>query len=478
MTVLNFYDRQHLTRMLLQEQRVNALFNQFVRAIAPEMRKWKDAGNRSSVWVRNSSVENAINKHLVDLKHTLESEIKNNQTIAWKSANLKNDKIVEGYIKGMALSSVVKEGMFSRNLDALSALQNRVDNGMNLSQRVWKITEQTKGNVELFLESGVATGRSAEAIGRDFRQLLENPDKRFRRVRDKNGKLVPSQPMKNYHPGQGVYRSARMNALRVSATETNMGYRLSDWERWQKLDFILGFEVHRSQNAHPCVICDALKGKYPKDFVFPGWHPFCICFATPITMEPDDFADYLLTDEIPESAYVRDIPDEAREWTEKYIGKSGNVPYYVKDNAAWFNNKSRFVKGIKNENNDIKKHILKREKTDAEKTEIQNKWNERKLYNSIKDTENEIRMNKDFETAVVFSRSGKVLINKRGEKYSVEFTHDEVEKIKDAIVTHNHPRGWSYPEKSLGRIGNSFSIEDINLAVKADAMEMRAVTPN
>ena len=183
----------------------------------------------------------------------------------------------------MAISSVSKEGMFSRNLDGLKALQRRVDNGMNLSDRVWNITNQTKGHVELFLESGMATGRSAEAIGRDFRQLLIDPDKRFRRIRDDKGKLVLSQPMKGYTPRRGVYRSSRMNALRVSATETNMGYRGSDSERWQQLNFVLGFEVKRSPNAHPCAICDAMKGKYPKDFVFLGWHPFCICFAVPLS---------------------------------------------------------------------------------------------------------------------------------------------------------------------------------------------------
>ena len=50
--------------------------------------------------------------------------------------------------------------------------------------------------------------------------------------------------------------------------------------------------------------------------------------------------------------------------------------------------------------------------------------------------------------------------------------------MKDCIFTHNHPRGWGYPEKSLGRIGSSFSIEDISLAVFHDLSEMRAVTPN
>src|SRR5690606_11864960 len=118
-------------------------------AIAPEMRKWKDAGNKNSVWVRNPGVEKAIDKNLVWLQAALEKTIKDGQTKAWDEAVLKNDKFVESYIKGMSLSSIVKEGMFKRNLDALELLQNRTENGLNLSQRVWNITGHTKGHVEL-----------------------------------------------------------------------------------------------------------------------------------------------------------------------------------------------------------------------------------------------------------------------------------------------------------------------------------------
>ena len=50
--------------------------------------------------------------------------------------------------------------------------------------------------------------------------------------------------------------------------------------------------------------------------------------------------------------------------------------------------------------------------------------------------------------------------------------------MKDCIFTHNHPRGWQEPEKSLGRIGNSFSPADMYLAIAHNVSEMRAVTPN
>lgn len=330
---INNFDKQHINRLLLQEQQINTLFNQLIRLVAPEMRKWHDADNKNSVWIRNAGIESRINRILNDFSIALEKFIKENQEKAWLSSVEKNDQIVEQYIKGMALSSIAKEGMFSRNLEALKALQNRIDDGMNLSKRVWDISTQTKGHIELFLESGLSTGRSAEAIGRDFRQLLYDPNKRFRRIRDEEGNLVLSQPMKNYNPGRGVYRSSRMNALRVASTETNMGYRMSDSERWKQLNFVQGYEVKRSANAHPCVICDSLKGKYPKNFIFPGWHPFCICYAVPIVMGLDDFADYLLSEKVPEADIVNTIPGNATQFFSKntkylensYIAKYNKV---------------------------------------------------------------------------------------------------------------------------------------------------------
>lgn len=336
MPPLNFHDQKHLTRMFVQEHRVNALFNQFIKNIAPELRKWKEH-NHQNVWIRNQLIEKAIEKQLLVFKNALENEIKSNQSKAWSEAVVKNDKLVERYIEGMSLSNTIKEGMFSRNLDALKALQNRIDNGFTLSDRVWNITKQTKGHVELFLESGLATGRSAEEIGRDMRELLQKPNKRFRRIRDSEGKLVLSEPMKGYNPGRGVYRSSRMNAVRLTATETNMGYRMSDAERWKQLDFVLGFEVRRSPNAHKCDVCDPLVGKYPKGFVFSGWHPFCICFGIPIVMDHDDFADYLLDDVIPKQKYVENIPANAQKWMDGFMKNNPkNPPLFYKLNKEMY----------------------------------------------------------------------------------------------------------------------------------------------
>ena len=79
---------------------------------------------------------------------------------------------------------------------------------MNLSQRVWRIVEQTKQELELALDLGHGEGKSAAGLSRDVRQYLINPDKLFHRVRDKHGALHLSKKAEAYHPGRGVYRSS------------------------------------------------------------------------------------------------------------------------------------------------------------------------------------------------------------------------------------------------------------------------------
>lgn len=475
---LSFYDKQHIQKIAAQQAVIANIFNQFILSVSPYLHKWSDAG-KNNVWIRNQRIESAVDRELLNLESMLYANISAFQKDGWERAERKNDDFISQFIKGMSISSATKDGMFSHCLSAFEALKNDIDaNGFKLSDRVWNITQQTKSQLEFYLDSGVVAGRNSNGISSDIRQILQNPQKRFRRIRNEKGELILSQPMKDYHPGQGVYRSAYKNALRTSATTTNTAYRSADYERWSKQDFILGIEIHRSANNRgPCKICDAMVGKYPKTFKFTGFHPFCICFATPITMEPENFADFLLNDTVPKEQVITDIPQGAKDFVIE--NKDGlQSAFWYKDNFTNDGGLQREIVSQPITNEVIKVSKPKRIKTDSEIANIKQKWNERKLYNKITNTENEIRLNKSFETGVLFDRNGNVVIDKRGAKYSVAFTDEECAKMKDCVFTHNHPRGWQEPEKSLGRIGNSFSPADMYLAIAHNVSEMRAVTPN
>ena len=378
---LSFYDKQHIQKIAAQQAVIANIFNQFILSVSPYLHKWSDAG-KNNVWIRNQRIESAVDRELLNLESMLYANISAFQKDGWDRAERKNDDFISQFIKGMSISSATKDGMFAHSLSAFETLKNDIDaNGFKLSDRVWNITQQTKSQLEFYLDSGVVAGRNANGISSDIRQILQNPQKRFRRIRNEKGELVLSQPMKNYHPGQGVYRSAYKNALRTSATTTNIAYRSADYERWSKQDFILGIEVHRSANNRgPCKICDAMVGKYPKTFKFTGFHPFCICFATPITMEPEDFADFLLNDTVPKEQVITDIPQGAKDFVRE--NKDGlQSAFWYKDNFTNDGGLQREIVSQPITNEVIKVSKPKRIKTDAEKNDIQKRWEDRFVRN-------------------------------------------------------------------------------------------------
>ena len=371
MPELSFYDKQHIQKVAAQQAVIANIFNQFILSVSPYLRKWSDAG-KNNVWISNQGIESAVDRVLLNLESMLYANISAFQKDGWERAERKNDDFISLFIKGMSISSATKDGMFTHSLSAFEALKNDIDsNGLKLSDRVWYITQQTKSQLEFYLDSGVVAGRNSNGISSDIRQILQNPQKRFRRIRNEKGELVLSQPMKDYHPGQ--YK----NALRTSATTTNTAYRSADYERWSKQDFILGIEIQRSANNRgPCKICDAMIGKYPKTFKFTGFHPFCICFATPITMEPEDFADFLLNDTVPKEQVITDIPQGAKDFVRE--NKDGlQSAFWYKDNFTNDGGLQREIVSQPITNEVIKVSRPKRIKTDAEKNDIQKRWEER-----------------------------------------------------------------------------------------------------
>lgn len=474
MKSLAFYEQQHLQKLLQQQGSVKYLFDDFVRQAGPLLARWSDH-NKANVWVGNQTVENSIERLLSDLHSGLLANITDNMVQSWNRGNKKADDLVSGFIKDLSISDTLRDKMFSRNAEALNAMLNKKDEyGLTVSDRVWNIANGAKDNLEYYLASGLSSSRPSALISQDVRQLLQQPDKRFHRVRDKNGNLVPSQPMKDYHPGQGVYRSAYKNALRLSSTQTNKAFRSADYERWKKMDFVLGIEVERSpSHKGPCPICDALAGRYSKEYKFTGHHPFCICIAIPIMMDHEEFADYLFDETIPQDKIITRMPEGERV---AHDGAGSSFDDLIRRaNSLGIKTKRFEDTVVKNERyKDMVSLSIEGEIKRAES----NLEKERLLYVSVVKKEGEIRMNKKYETAVSFNKDGEIVLNKDGQSRHVAFTEEECRRLKNTVMTHNHPSGWSFPEKSIRRIGNSFSEDDILMAVQWDLSEIRAVTPN
>ena len=288
---------------------------------------------------------------LKDLSSQIESAIAATIVSEWDLANARNDALSDRVFgkRKDDLSAAARSLYYARNEEARLAFQKRRIDGLGLSERVWNLTQQFRQEIELGLDIALRDGLSASQTARRLRQYLNEPERLFRRVRDEHGVLRLSQAAKAYHPGQGVYRSSYRNARRLAATETNIAYRTADYLRWQQLDFVVGIEIRLSNN-HTCNgkpfhdICDELKGRYPKDFKFTGWHPLCRCYAISILKtdeEMDEDTQRILNGEKPGTESrnaVKDVPDKFKKWigdNKDRIARSKSLPYFMRDNEKY-----------------------------------------------------------------------------------------------------------------------------------------------
>lgn len=295
-------------------------------------------------------------KIAADLTKNVQRVIEAGQRSEWLAATYRADEYLAGILDRSKLTRAELEQYEDRNIEGLAAFQGRKVQGLNLSDRVWRCTDQFTEHMELALDVAIGDGRSAQELSRDVRGLLNEPNRLFRRVRDKYGNLRLSKAAAAYHPGRGVYRSSYQNAMRLARTEINMAYKTADWERWQRLDFVVGIRIGLSNN-HTIKnskgedevlidICDELAGDYPKTFKFVGWHPNCRCMVTPILQSPQEMHQArrerlraIMNDEAykaqPSAATVTDVPAAFTAHVKAIAERSKgwkSQPFWIRDN--------------------------------------------------------------------------------------------------------------------------------------------------
>lgn len=293
------------------------------------------------------ALERRIDQVISQMNASITAYVHNGIRAMWELSNDKNDLIADIRLDKSLIPADKQVAFYDTNIEALNAFTNRVENGLNLSDRVYNATAQFKAELETGLGLGISKGESSATIGRDLRQYLKEPEKLFRRVRDEEGNLQLSKTAAAFHPGQGVYRSSRKNIERLTTTETNNAYRVSDNARYQNMPFVLGYEWTLSANHQKCDLCDSMAGPYPVDFVFTGGHPFCICFIVPILMSNEQFMQYqklvIAGNDTPENVgkiakRITDIPESASTWlnanAEKIQGLK-NTPYFWANNTQY-----------------------------------------------------------------------------------------------------------------------------------------------
>lgn len=301
----------------------------------------------------------------------------------------------------------------SRLASADAFVREKQRDGLNLSGRVWNLAGNAKKEIEVILQNAIKEGRRGTEIAKDLRRFLIEPNKLFRRVRNKEtGALELSAAAKAYHPGQGVYRSSYKNALRMARTELKAAQCEAAWQSAQTNPLIVGWEIRLSnnhttlRNGKPCPfhdMCDELQGVYPKAFRFRGWHPHCRCEMLPIIARPSDRKELyrrIFKGDAKERASwspraVEEVPQVFTDWVEKNRERARGwrtLPRFITDNPAYIvgeygRPKPRPVEVPPGflDFEDPRKSSRKREKTKEEQSDIRRRWNSRKEYNAYGD---------------------------------------------------------------------------------------------
>ena len=339
------YDKKHKENLAKRARKVQQLYDAAIKRIAQAAApSLFDAGTKKEFHFEDfPALKKEMEALMQDLGSSLQANIEDGDQESWTLSNTKNDAMVDSIIGKKNLPKKVVQGWKHPHLDALNAFIARKEAGMNLSRRVWNLTQQFKSEMELALELGMGEGKSAAALSRDIRKYLVEPNKLFRRVRDKSGALRLSKAAAAYHPGQGVYRSSYKNALRMTATENNIAYRTADHNRWQALPFVIGIEIHISNNHPTEDICDLFDGKrFPKDFKFTGWHPWCRCYAVSVLASQEEMDAYTTAimngEDVSHwkfTGQVEKMPKEFNKWmkdNQARIENATSMPYFIKDN--------------------------------------------------------------------------------------------------------------------------------------------------
>lgn len=407
------HDIKHKRNLKLYEAKIDAIYHEAIReAVSISNTVGKVNTDKPFSFDEYPITRKRIDDLLSGLKSKMETIVMNGIKAEWTLANDKNNIIVSK-VFGRHVDKLTPEQQkkyFSTNDNAMKAFQQRKVRGLNLSDRVWRYTEQFKEEIEMGLDIGIRSGRSANEMSRDLRQYLKHPDKLFRRVRDEHGQLHLSKNAKAFHPGQGVYRSSYKNARRLASTETNIAYRTSDHLRWQQMDFVVGIEIHLSNNhtlnGKPFRdICDELAGSYPKNFKFTGWHPHCRCFATSILKtqkEMDEDTQKILKGEPitnDSENTVKDVPEAFKDWILNNKGRietAVSMPYFISDNQDIVDN---ILNPKPKPLTTIEKARLRQQNRTAEQIQnIKKLWEERKKKQELirKAAANILKVAKDY----------------------------------------------------------------------------------
>lgn len=242
----------------------------------------------------------------------------------WKESNIMQDLLARKVLRAYDFEKGGDkyQRYFQPNTDALKAFQQRVDRGMNLSQKLWVQSQALKKEMEQTISTAIERGQSAVVLSKRISKYLSDFPSMKADYAEKYGKAVSCH-------------DCQYASIRLARTEINMAYRKAEQTRWQQFDFILGYEIKLSKRHPAPDICDDLIGRYPKEIVFLGWHPNCMCYVVPIVMSDEEYYNpkQRVNNYMP-------LPSGLGSWIDKNClrilssSRKGTLPYWLRDNKS------------------------------------------------------------------------------------------------------------------------------------------------
>lgn len=313
------------SRLVNYMAQVQSIYDRIASQVAIAVDGTSYDGSAEFLFANYPELQSTINGLMSGYAAQMNNLIYTGTSNEWKESNLMQDLLARKVLRAYDFE---KGGdkynrYFQPNSEALKVFQRRVDNGMNLSQKLWVQSQGLKKELEQTISTAIDKGQSAVVLSKRISKYLSDFPSMKVDYTEKFGKAVNC-------------RDCQYASIRLARTEINMAYREAEQLRWKQFDFILGYEVKLSKRHPAPDICDDLKGKYPKDFKFVGWHPNCMCYVVPVVMSDEE---YYGDKDVQKSAMIERTPKCFNDWVRNNrmrIGQAKSLPYFLKDNKKYW----------------------------------------------------------------------------------------------------------------------------------------------
>lgn len=158
---------------------------------------------------------------------------------------------------GVRDNAYFRQQMLRSSRNSLRAYLAREQNGIALSERVYRNAAVSSGRIDRLVNNGLLRGASAREIARDVA-----------------GFINPNTPGGTSYAAMRLARSEIQNALHTASQESYAANPFIERVEWSL------------SASHPRAdTCDDLVGQYSLDQVPDKPHPQCFCYITPVPMD-------------------------------------------------------------------------------------------------------------------------------------------------------------------------------------------------